>query len=607
MRVFVAGASGAIGRRLVPRLVARGHAVVATTRTSAKAADLRAMGAEPVVVDGLDGAAVGEAVARAEPDAIVHQMTALAGTPDLRHFDRWFARTNELRTTGTEHLLAAAQAAGVPRMVVQSFTGWNNARTGGPVTTEDDALDPEPLKWQRESMAAFHYLEEAVPSAPLDGIVLRYGSLYGPGASDDLVELVRARRFPLVGGGRGVWSFLHVDDAAAATVLAVERGGNGVFNVVDDDPAPVSAWLPSLAEARPRTLDDRGPRRVQRPLQGPVRLAPGVAELARGLPLRAERPGRDARRGGARRVSAETFAGLRPLLFSIAYRMLGSVGEAEDVVQEAFLRYQRAGSVDSPRAYLSAVVTRLAIDELRSARARRETYVGEWLPEPLLTDERAGDPAAAAERADELSMAFLLVLERLGPVERAVFLLHDVFGYGFTEIAEIVGRSPEACRQLAVRARRRVTEDRPRFEPSREQREALAERFFAAVGDGDVDGLVDLLAADVLVQGDGGGNAPQWARPIVGARPVARLLAGVGRQIAEHDVVVERREVNGQPGAVFRTPDGRITNVFSLEIADGRVQAVRSVINPEKLHHLGPVADVWALVRAAAARGRGGS
>ena len=248
MRVFVAGATGAIGRRLVPRLVARGHAVVATTRTPDKAVGLRAVGAEPVVVDGLDGVAIREAVARAEPDAIVHQMSALAGVADLRHFDRWFARTNELRTTGTEHLLAAAQAAGVPRMVVQSYTGWNNARMGGPVKTEDDPLDPEPLKWQRESMAAIRFIDEAVPAAPLEGIVLRYGSLYGPGASDDLVELVRAGRFPLVGDGGGVWSFLHVDDAASATVLAVERGGNGVFNVVDDDPAPVSAWLPYLAE-----------------------------------------------------------------------------------------------------------------------------------------------------------------------------------------------------------------------------------------------------------------------------------------------------------------------------------------------------------------------
>jgi nucleoside-diphosphate-sugar epimerase len=207
------------------------------------------MGAEPVVVDGLDGVAVGEAVARAEPDAIVHQMTALAGMSDLRHFDRSFARTNELRTKGTEHLLAAARASGVGRMVVQSFVGWNNARTGGPIKTEDDPLDPEPLKWQRESMAAIRYIEEAVPAAALQGIVLRYGSLYGPGASDELVEIVRARRFPLVGGGAGVWSFLHVDDAASATVLALERGGNGVFNVVDDDPAPVSEWLPYLAEA----------------------------------------------------------------------------------------------------------------------------------------------------------------------------------------------------------------------------------------------------------------------------------------------------------------------------------------------------------------------
>jgi RNA polymerase sigma-70 factor (ECF subfamily) len=307
-------------------------------------------------------------------------------------------------------------------------------------------------------------------------------------------------------------------------------------------------------------------------------------------------------------VTAPAAYELRPLLFSIAYRMLGSVSDAEDVLQEAFLRYERAlaggARIDSPKAYLSATATRLAIDELRSARARREAYVGQWLPEPLLTDEGVGDPAGAAERADELSMAFLLVLERLGPVERAVFLLHDVFGYGFGEVAEIVGRSPEACRQLAVRARRRVAEQRPRFETSRRERDVLADRFFAAVGDGDVEGLVELLAADVVVQGDGGGKAPQWSKPIVGAGRVASLLAGVGRQIADFGGRLERHEVNGQPGAIVRTSDGQVVSVFSIEIRDGQIQAVRSVINPDKLRHLGPVADVWAMVRARAEHAR---
>jgi nucleoside-diphosphate-sugar epimerase len=201
------------------------------------------------VVDGLDGVAVGRAVAEAQPDAIVHQMTALAAAPDLRRFDRWFATTNELRTTGTRHLLAAARATGVEKVVAQSFIGWNNSRTGGPVKTEDDPLDPEPAKAQRESMAAIRYLEKAVAEAPLTGIVLRYGSFYGPGASESMVELVRARKMPIVGTGSGVWSFIHLDDAAGATVAAVERGEAGVYNVVDDDPAPVAEWLPHHAEA----------------------------------------------------------------------------------------------------------------------------------------------------------------------------------------------------------------------------------------------------------------------------------------------------------------------------------------------------------------------
>ena len=294
---------------------------------------------------------------------------------------------------------------------------------------------------------------------------------------------------------------------------------------------------------------------------------------------------------------------LRPLLFSIAYRMLASVAEAEDVVQEAYLRYERAladgATVESPKAYLSAVVTRLAIDELRSARRRRETYSGQWLPEPLLTDDRAADPALAAEESDSLSMAFLLLLERLGPVERAVFLLHDVFGYEHREIAGIVGKSEENSRQIARRARRHVEAGRPRFEASREQRVRLAERFFAAVSDGDVDGLVELLAADAVVHGDGGGKAPQWSRPIAGAERVARLLAGVGRQIREHRGSLRLHEVNGQPGAVVVGPDGGLINVFAIDIAEGAVQTVRSVINPDKLQHLGPVADVWALLRDA--------
>ena len=292
---------------------------------------------------------------------------------------------------------------------------------------------------------------------------------------------------------------------------------------------------------------------------------------------------------------------LRPLLFSIAYRMLGSVADAEDVVQETHLRYERAiaggAVIESPKAYLSAVATRLAIDELRSARRRRENYSGQWLPEPLLTDEGDDDPALAAEQSDSLSMAFLLLLERLGPVERAVFLLHEVFGYEHREIAQIVDRTEANCRQLARRARQRVHEERPRFDTSREERTRLAERFFAAVGDGDVDGLVELLAADVAVYGDGGGKTPQWSRPIVGADHVSRLFANLGRQLRKRRGTIELHQVNGQPGALVLAPDGKLVNVFVLDVVDGAIQTVRSVINPDKLQHLGPVADVWALLR----------
>jgi RNA polymerase sigma-70 factor (ECF subfamily) len=297
----------------------------------------------------------------------------------------------------------------------------------------------------------------------------------------------------------------------------------------------------------------------------------------------------------------DEFTELRPLLFSIAYRMLSSVTEAEDVVQDGYLRYERAlgdgVEIASPKAYLSAIVTRLCIDHLRSAPKRRETYVGQWLPEPLLTDNSA-DPAAHAEQADSLSMAFLLVLERLNPVERAVFLLHDVFGYGYNEIASIVGKTETNCRQLAARARQHVAAEKPRFEASREQRDRLAERFFAAFKVGDVDGLVGMLADDVVVYGDGGGKAPQWMMPIVGADKVGRVFAAMSVEIREYDVSIELRQVNGQPGAVMRTGDGQLINVFVLDVAAGRVQTIRSIINPDKLHHLGPVADVRALRRA---------
>jgi len=297
----------------------------------------------------------------------------------------------------------------------------------------------------------------------------------------------------------------------------------------------------------------------------------------------------------------DTIAAMRPRMFSIAYRMLGSVSEAEDVVQEAFLRQQRALAdgveIQSPAAYLSTVVTRLAIDELKSARAQRETYVGEWLPEPLLTDKSAADPAAKAEQADSLSWAFLLLLERLSPVERAVFLLHDVFGYGFDEIAEIVGKNEANCRQLASRARRHVEEGKPRFETSRRKRNELAGRFFAAMSDGNLDGLVELLAADVAVYGDGGGKVPAWTRPITGVDHVGRLLIGLGRQVREYGARIEMHEVNGQPGATILDAEGDLVSVLSLEIVDDKVRRVRGVINPDKLHHLGPVADVRAALQ----------
>jgi RNA polymerase sigma-70 factor, ECF subfamily len=293
----------------------------------------------------------------------------------------------------------------------------------------------------------------------------------------------------------------------------------------------------------------------------------------------------------------EEFEELRPLLFAIAYRILGSVVEAEDAVQETWLRYESSPTQPtSTKAFLAAVVTRISIDVLRSARVRRETYVGPWFPEPLLTDSYE-DPARSAELADSLSMAALLLLERLSPLERAVFVLRDVFGFDFLEIASAVGRSEAACRQLAVRARRHMEVGRPRFEADRREREELAARFFDALRDGDVDGLRELLAADVQMVGDGGGKAPALPKSVIGADNVARLLASIFPVLAKIDARVEQREVNGQPGAIVHDRDGKVVGTLTLDTLDGQIQTIRAVANPDKLGHVGPVADAWAIAR----------
>jgi RNA polymerase sigma-70 factor (TIGR02957 family) len=301
-------------------------------------------------------------------------------------------------------------------------------------------------------------------------------------------------------------------------------------------------------------------------------------------------------------MTEEQFDELRPSAFAIAYRMLGSVSEAEDVVQEGFMRLHRARErgerIESPGAYLSTVVSRLSLDYLRSARVRRETYVGEWLPEPLVASAD-DDPARKAEIADSLSLAFLVLLESLSPEQRAAFLLREVFDEPYDRIAEIVGTSAQNARQLATRARRHVEERRPRFEASREQREELATRFFAAAEEGDLEGLEQLLAHDVVLHGDGGGKAPALARALHGRDRVARILAaGFARlQTLLGAFTTRREEVNGQPGALFLDREGRLIGVMILDIAEGQIQGVSSIVNPDKLQHLGPVADLRALLR----------
>lgn len=298
---------------------------------------------------------------------------------------------------------------------------------------------------------------------------------------------------------------------------------------------------------------------------------------------------------------------LRQRAFAIAYRMLGSVGDAEDVAQEALLRLHATSErIDSPAAFVSTVATRLAIDELRSARVRRETYVGEWLPEPLPTaaaDRPAGadpfpEPGKHAELSDSLSLAFLVLLERLTPEQRAALLLHDVFDYSHEEVAEIIGKSPSASRQLASRARRQVEEERPRFSSSDERRRELADRFFDAIEEGELGGLEALLADDVVLRGDGGGKVPALARPLQGRARAAKALrnwAKVAKRLPPF--VLERVEINGQPGAIGRLADGRVLNAFIIESDGERITAINSVVNPDKLDHLGEVVDYASMLR----------
>jgi RNA polymerase sigma-70 factor (TIGR02957 family) len=304
--------------------------------------------------------------------------------------------------------------------------------------------------------------------------------------------------------------------------------------------------------------------------------------------------------------TSDPYVELRPRAFAIAYQMLGSVSEAEDVVQEAFLRLhqtlQRDETIASPRAYIATLVTRLAIDQLRSARARRERYVGEWLPEPLVTEPT---PAEHAETADSLSLAFLVLLENLSPHQRAAFLLREVFEYPYTEVAEIIGTDVDSTRHLVARARHHVQQRRPRYHASRRQRQELAQRFFAAAQGGDLRALETMLAQDVALHADGGGKVPALARPVNGRERVARTLSAGMSALARFGVRIHVTEVNGQPGAVAIDAQDRLVGVMGLDIAEGQIQTIHSIANPDKLRHLDRVGDLGALLRAGRRSGDG--
>ena len=459
-------------------------------------------------------------------------------------------------------------------------------------------------------MAAIKHVDKTVPLAAPEGIVLRYGTFYGPGASEPLLDVVRKRQMPVIGGGTGIWSFIEITDAAAATLAAVDRGAPGVYNVVDSDPAPVAEWLPYLAEVAGAKPPLRMPAWLGRLLAGEF----VVDQMTNGAGPRTRRQGkssagsRGTRAGGRDSVPGsadETGAvGYRPLLFSIAYGMTGSVGDAEDIVQDAFLgltRARQAGTtIADPKAYLTTAVTRLGINYLSSARVRRETYVGDWLPEPVVVPADGPGPAEHAELADSLSMAFLVLLEALSPVERAVFMLREVFGYGYPEVARITGKTEVNCRQIFARARQRIAaggQARDSAPPParRAEGEELARRFFEAAAGGDMDALLGMLAPDVVLHGDGGGKAQAIGKPLAGRQRVMRLLVSGLRRGRTFGASLRLAWVNGQPGAVMYDSEGRVVGVVELDVADGVVQAIRAVANPDKLGHLGPVSEVARL------------
>ena len=587
MKVLVTGGTGHLGRVVVAGLSERDHQVRVLARRLGDDADM-----EWVQGDLATAAGVEEAVAGV--DAIIHAATnspaAQRGGFTLLDFVR---SPKDVDIDGTTALLAAAQREGVQHFVHVSIVGLRHMARINPYArvklAAEDIVRESACRWSIVRGTGFYWLLDRM-----------------------LTRMARRRTLWLPDEVR----MQPVDSDEFAACTSPESSTTAGRGERPDFVGPRALTMRRLAEQflAARGLERRIrsapiPRRAKRALdagntsatgvRGHVHMG-GVARNPSGDPRSARQRARSC--GVTELRMDDDFNALRPAMFGLAYRMLGSVSEAEDIVQEAFLRQQRAVrdgvEIDSPRAYLSTVVTRLSIDHLRSARVRREVYIGEWLPEPILTDDDPNlDPARHSEHADSLSLAFLVLLEQLNPVERAVFLLRDVFGYGYDELAGILGKSEENCRQLASRARRHIDGQKPRFEASRQERERLAARFFAAVGDGDVDALAEMLAADVVVYGDGGGKGPSWPQPIVGRNRVSRLFAGLGPDVIALGIRIELREVNGQPGAMMLDPAGRIVNVFSLDITAGVVQTIRSVINPDKLRHLGPLADVRALVR----------
>ena len=568
--IVITGSTGVIGRRAVRELLAAGHRVTGVTRSARGRERLESLGARAVEADVFDEASLRRAFDGA--DAVVNLLTHVPSADRMADPSAW-EENDRVRTEASAAIARAAQAAGVQRLVQESIAFVY--ADGGDAWLDEDA----PVAGGGVTTTALTAERNARELFDGDTVVLRFGLFMGPdsGSTRAALEAARGGASIALGPPGAYRPTLWLDDAAAAIAAAL-RAPAGTYNVADADP-PTNAEIDAALAA---AVGVAGPA----PAGAAGRAAGALAARVEPPAARGERLGAARARGhrdlgpDRRMTATERFAQARPRLLRLAYSELGDVGEAEDVVQEAWLRLERADAeaIENLDGWLTTVVARLALDRLRSARARRETYVGPWLPEPLVSE----DPADRVTLDESVSYALLAVLEQLSPAERTAFVLHDVFDVPFGDVAEVVGRTPEAVRQLASRARRHVKRERPRFAASRDEHDRAVRAFAQAVAEGDLEGLVAVLDPDVVWTSDGGGRAIAARKPLRGGARVARAWAAFGRRSVHEPIEVK---LNGRLGLVLPSGDGHRA-ALSFVVSDGRITRIDAVRNPEKLRRL---------------------